>query len=237
MKKQDKQKLKVEKRKILGRKVKKLRSKGVLPGNIYGKKIKSQAVKVGKSDFEGVYSKAGETGVVEFLVEGEKGERNVIISDVHKDPVTGEYLHADFKQVVLTEKMEANVPIEFVGEAVAVKENKGVLLTLIDEVEVEALPTDLPESIKVDVSTLEELDQEIKVKDLKAGEKIKILTDSGLVVCKIGPFEKEEVVEKPKEEAVEEEEVKEEEKKEGEEKREEGEEKREGEKGKEESKG
>jgi len=211
----EKKKLKVKKRKIYGAKVKKLRAKGILPANIYGKKIKSEGVEVSMDEFDKIYSEAGETGVVELDIEGGAKVRSVLINNVHRDPVTDEFLHVDFHQVVLTEKMVADVPLEIEGEALAVKEKKGVFLTLLNEIEVEALPTDLPEAIKIDVSGLAELDSEIKVADLKVDPKIKIKTSGDLVVCKIGSFEKEEVVEKPAEEEVEGEEKPEEEVKEG----------------------
>jgi len=215
--------LKVNKRKIVGRKVKKLRKDGILPANIYGKKIESLAIELPVEEFAKVYEEVGETGVVGLIVDSEEKTRNVLVHNVHRDPVSDEFLHVDFHQVVLTEKMTANVPIEVEGEAPAVKENLGVLLTPLSEVEVEALPTDFPESIKVDVSTLAELNAEIQVSDLAVGVKVKILADGGMVVCKIGALTKEEE-EKPVEKEVEGEEKPEEAVKEGEEKPKEGEE-------------
>lgn len=193
-------KLKVEKRKVFGRKVKKLRRQGILPGNIYGKKIKSQAVQVSLKEFEKVYKKAGETGIVELILGREKTPRKVLIHNVQLHPVTDQFLHADFHQVVLTEQVKADIPIEIVGESPAVREKKGMLLTTLDEVEVEALPTDLPDKIKVDISKLTEVDQEIKAGELKLSKKVALLTDPNLVICKISPLVTKEAEELVKEE-------------------------------------
>lgn len=192
-------KLKVEKRKISGRRVKKLRQKGILPANIYGKKVKSQAVQVPLKEFERVYQKAGETGVVELLF-GKGKPRPVLIHNVQTHPVTDQFLHADFHQVVLTEKVTADIPIAMVGSSPAVEEKKGILLMTLDEVEVEALPADFPDKIEVDVSNLAEVDQEVRASQLKLPKKVTLLTDPNLIVCKISPLVTKEAEELAKEE-------------------------------------
>ena len=95
----EKHSIKAAKRKLLGRKVKTLRKKGILPANIYGKGVKSLSVEVRLSDFQKVYKKAGETGLVEIVVGSKK--RPVLIHNIQKDPVTDDYIHADFLQVDL----------------------------------------------------------------------------------------------------------------------------------------
>lgn len=183
-----KTKLDVEKRKITGKKVKALRKQGILPANIYGKNIKSLAVQLALKDFDKTFKEVGETGLLELSVAGEEKTRPVLIHNVHLDPVTSLPLHTDFFQVDLKEKVTTMVPLEMIGEALAVKDKKGVLLTTLNEVEVEALPSDLPEKIEIDVSSLLEVDQEIKVADLKAPAGVTILADGGLVACKIAPL-------------------------------------------------
>lgn len=199
--------LKVQARKVLGRKVKKLRREGILPANIYGKKIPSQAVAVPLADFKKVYKEVGETGVVYLLIGTSKTERPALVHNVQLDPVQDTFLHADFHQVSLKEKVTAGVPIEIKGKAPA--EDKGlVLLTLLDEIEVEALPTDLPDKFEVDVSKLEAVDQGISIKDLKFDrKKVKPLVESEeeLIVKISEPTPEEE--EKPEEKVEEVEEV------------------------------
>ena len=141
----EKLKLTGQKRSVTGRKVKQLRKQGILPANIYGKKITSKSVQVPVKAFKDVFSKAGETSLVDLEVDGKSVP--VLIHNIQYDPITSFPLHADFFQVDLKEKVTAKVPIVFVGESPAVKDKVGVLLTLITEVEVEALPADLPDKI------------------------------------------------------------------------------------------
>lgn len=176
--------LTVTKRDLLGRKVKKLRASGQLPATVYGKKVKSVSITVPSDAFAKTYSEAGETGLVELSVNG--SVRPVLIHHVQKDPVTGSILHVEFHQVDLKEKVHADVPLVLVGESPAVTEKKGVLLTILDEVEVEALPTDLMDKIDVDVRGLSEVNQEVRVGDLKVLGSITVLTDPTLTVVKVG---------------------------------------------------
>ena len=201
-------KLEVEKRKIFGRKVKRLRREGLLPANIYGKKIKSLAVQLSEKDFLGVYKEAGETSIVDLKVKGEKKSRPVLIANLQTDPVTDRPLHVDFHQVVLTEKTTATIPIELSGEAPAVAQKLGILVQQINELEVEALPKDLPEKFVVDTSSLIQVDDAILVKDIRVDKKkVEIKVDGNRIVAKIEPPTKEEEVEKPLEEEVPAEEV------------------------------
>jgi large subunit ribosomal protein L25 len=154
-----------QKREITGRKIKNLRKEGILPANISGRDIKSITIQVPTREFMKVYSEVGETGVVSVKIDSK--EVPTLIHNVHRDPVSDLPLHADFLQVNLKEKVTATVPLEFVGEAPAEKEGTGIVVQQMREIEVEALPTDLPESIEVDISSLAEVDQAVHVKDLK----------------------------------------------------------------------
>jgi large subunit ribosomal protein L25 len=100
--------------------------------------------------------------------------------------VSGLATHVEFHQVNLKEKIHANVPIVITGESQAVKEKTGTLLQLLNEVEVEALPTDLPEHIEVDISNLAQVNDHVLVKDLSAPEKVTLLTEPDIMVVKIG---------------------------------------------------
>lgn len=171
-------------RDIIGRKVKSLRAKGEVPATVYGKDVKSVSVSVRKDAFTSVYNEAGETGLIELSIAGDV--RPILIHTVQKDPISGDILHAEFYQVNLKQKVKTNVPIEFTGDAPAVTQKTGVLLTLIDEVEVEALPTDLPEKILVDVSKLAEVDQEVKVADITVTPGVTILTAPDQSVIRVG---------------------------------------------------
>jgi large subunit ribosomal protein L25 len=188
-----KQILKSEVRKIEGRKVKTLRTQGILPGNIYGKKIKSEAIQVNLKDFEKVYKEIGETGLLTLEVGG--SEKPVLVHNLQRHPVTDEPIHVDFLQVDLKEKVEAEVPVELTGEAPAEKQGVGTVVQYLNEIKVEALPTDLPEKFIVDTSELAEVDQAILVKDLKVDRsKVDIKSDAEEIVVKVEPPQKEEVV-------------------------------------------
>ena len=178
--------LTAQERTVVGRKVKNLRAQGQLPATVYGKSGKSVSIAVAKDAFTDVYKKAGETGLVELAVGTET--KPVLIHTVQLHPVSSQPLHVEFHQVDLKEKVHANVPLEFVGEAPAVAQKLGVLLTVLDEIEVEALPAELPENITVDISGLAEVNQELKVSDLKIPSGVVLLTDSGLTVVKVGPL-------------------------------------------------
>ncbi|MDO8503730.1 MAG: 50S ribosomal protein L25 [bacterium] len=188
--------LKAEKREITGRKVKTLRKSGLLPGNVYGKKVKSLSVQVSLDEFKKVFSEVGETGLVELKVNGDT--RPVLIHNVQLDPVLDFPLHADFLQVDLKEKVTATVPLEFVGESPAQKSGEGIVVEQVREIEVEALPGDLPEKITVDISGLAKVDDAIKVADLPIDRsKVEVKDEAEKIVVSVAPLTKEEVVVAP----------------------------------------
>lgn len=192
-------KLAVEKRKVLGKQVKKLRREGILPGNIFGKDIKSTSVQVPTKEFNSVYKEAGETGLVDLELEGKVIP--VLIQDVQSD-YRDNVLHANFYQVNLKEKVKAAVPLEIVGTPKAETEKLGLLMNIISEVEVEALPADLPENIEVNVENLAAVDEQITVSDLKVPQGVTVLTDPEQVVSKIGELVSKEAQELAAEEAA-----------------------------------
>lgn len=178
--------LTAQSRTLVGRKTKDLRTQAILPATIYGKKVKSTSVQVKEDEFAKVYAEAGETGLVELHVD--KDIRPVLIHNVQRDPVSESLLHVEFFQVDLKEKVKARVPVEFIGESPAMTQKQGVLLTLLSEIEVEALPADLPEKIEVDVSGLSTVDQELKVSDLKVPGAVTVLSEATVGVVKVGPL-------------------------------------------------
>ena len=203
--------LKVKVRQNLGRKTKALRKKGLLPAIIYGPKIKALPLEVDYREFEKVYKEAGESSLISLEIENQKPtlptqqKSPVLIHEVALDPLTGKFLHIDFYQVPLTEEVEAKVPLVFEGEAKAVKELGGTLIKNILELEVKALPQNLPKEIRVDLTLLKNFEDHILIKDLKLPKEIKILKDPEEIVALITSPEKvEEELEKPIEEKIEE---------------------------------
>jgi large subunit ribosomal protein L25 len=189
------QKLKVSERKIKGRKVKQLRKEGLLPANIYGKKTKSTALQLDLDDFEKAFQETGETGLVDLEIENgkTKKKKTVLITNVQTDPVTDNPIHVDFHEVDLKEKVTASVPVEVLGEAPAEKQGLGTVVVHMVELEVEALPMDLPEKFEVDITSLSEVDQSILIKDLDYDKKkVEISGGSEEVVVKVEPLREEE---------------------------------------------
>ncbi len=190
----EKHEIKAENRSVLGRKVKNLRKQGLIPATVYGKAFESKSIQFVASELEKMFDELGESTLVEVDLDG-KEKLPVLFRNPQYHPIDGQLIHIDCYKVNLKEKISAMVPLEFVGESQAVK-NGNVLVTVTDEVEIEALPTDLPESIEVDLSVLEGLESTILVKDLKIDtSKLTLMTDAEQLIVKI---------EEPKEEVVEE---------------------------------
>lgn len=190
----DKVKLTAKARTVAGRKVKNLRKQGILPGNVFGKNMDSIAIELPLDSFKSIFEKVGETGLIDLSIEnGKETNKVVLISNLQSDPLSDEPMHVDFRAVDLTEKISANVPVEISGESPAEQQGIGTVVLYFDEVEVEALPADLPEKFVVDISNMAEVEQTIFVKDLSYdSSKVTILTDVEAVLAKVEPPQKEE---------------------------------------------
>lgn len=181
----DRLSLKANERTVLGKKVKKLRADGLIPGHVFGNKIETEHVSVSNHDFMLVYATAGETGLIDLKISDEK-VRPVLIRDVQLDPVSGKPLNIDFYQVNLKEKVKVPVPIVLIGEEPeSVHIGEAVIIQPMSEIEVEALPTDLPEKIEVDISLLKQIDDTILVSQLQMPEGVEILAEPEAVVVKL----------------------------------------------------
>ena len=175
----------------------------MIPAVLYGPKNPSISLSIGAKEFEKVYGKAGESSLITLSVEGQGAP--VLIRDVQREPIRGKTIHIDFYQPPLDREIEITVPLVFEGEAYAVKELEGTLIRNLQEVEVRALPQDLPHEIQVDISKLMTFEDKIFVKDLVRGANVKILREPDEIVAQVVPvtdIEKE--LEKPIEEKVEE---------------------------------
>ncbi len=197
--------LQAEERIVLGKKVKRLRKDGKLPGHVYGSGIDTEHVAVDTKGFVKVYEQAGETGLIDLKIGSEK-IRPVLIRGVQYDPVESQPLHIDFYQVNLKEKVTVNVPIVILGgdDLELVKSGEAIVLQTLNEVELEALPTDLIENIEVDVSTLKAIDDAITVGQLNFDRsKLTINVDEEEIVVKLAPAISEEMQKLLEEQAAE----------------------------------
>ncbi|MBN2463613.1 MAG: 50S ribosomal protein L25 [Dehalococcoidia bacterium] len=204
--------LEASKRDITGKKVRFLRRQGTIPANIYGHGIDSTPINVDARSLKYLLAHAGETDLISLKVDDSKNPVKVLMREVQRNPLTDEPLHVDFYQVRMTDKIKADVPLVFIGEAPVLKNVKNSSIShLIDSLHIEALPDDLPHNLEVDVSNIEELDQAIYIKDIPLGHGITLLSDPEQMVVKVIEARKEEVIEVPVEaEAAEEAEVTEE---------------------------
>ncbi len=172
-------------RSVLGKRSKRLRQEGVLPGNIYGRGLDSVAVQLPRREAESLLSAHGLNSLLELSVEGEKGQRPVIVRQVQRHPLSREILHLDFYQVDLARSIQANVPVTLIGEAPAVHTYQGILITGLDHVLVEALPAEIPSHLELSVDFLEELDAQLTVADLAVEDGVRIMTDPEVMLARI----------------------------------------------------
>ena len=183
-------KLDADVRENTGKKLRQERNAGKIPGVLYGRELESKIVSVDNLVFSKVYHKAGHSGLVELTV-GDTKPVNVLIQDVQTDYL-GRPLHIDFYQVKMDEAIRTEVPLKLVGDAPGAFNLGGSLVQVLEEVEVEALPANLPSHIDIDVAVLEELEASLSVADITVPDKVKILTDEHEMVCKIEPPRSEE---------------------------------------------
>jgi large subunit ribosomal protein L25 len=203
----DKIELKVTNREILGKKVKHLRRQGITPVHLFGHGIESLALQCDTVELERVLGQAGQTRLISLKLDKEKKPRTIVIREFDRDWRKGELLHVDFYQVKMEEEIKLEVPVVLVGEAPALKSKAYMLEHELGTLTVECLPAKIPTSLEVDISSLTEPEQTIRVKDVVLDKDVTVLNDPELVVVKISsrPVEKveEEVVEKLVEEVEE----------------------------------
>ncbi len=203
-----------------------IRESGFLPGIIYGYETDNLMVSIDSRDFEKVYKEAGESTLIKVDLKDEKGKKTkenltVLIQETQLHPVTDDFTHVDLYQPNLKEEVEVEIPLEFTGQSLAVKEEDGTLVKNISEITIKALPESLIHEIQVDISSLETFDDVIKISDLETPKGVEIVDDAELIVASIArPQDIDEELEEPIEEGLEDVEVvgeKEDEEEEGEE--------------------
>lgn len=164
-----------ERRSAIGKKVKSIRREGLVPAVLYGSGVDGQPIQLDAREAEQLLSEASASTLVDLKVNGE--EHKVLVRDVQRDVIQRDLQHIDFLKVAMDVTIRTAVPVELVGEAPAAKELGGVLVTGVTEIEVEALPADLPDRVLVDLEPLEEIDDAITVDDLFLGDGVRVLTD------------------------------------------------------------
>lgn len=166
-----------------------LRKEGKIPCVYYGPKDKPVAILADKVEFSKILRDAGESTVV--ALKTPKTTVEALIHDVSYDPVSSEIIHADFYVPEKGKKVEVEVPLEFIGVSAAIKDFGGTLVKVLHEIEIEALPADLPHSIKVDISALADLESQIAAKDIVLPKGVTLITEPEEVVASISKAEEE----------------------------------------------
>jgi len=178
-------KLTAEKRKVFGKQVKQFRGEGLLPAVVYGRAFDAIPLLIDGKEFRQVYSMASGNQLIDLKVKGIRKPEKALVREVQRDPVSRAILHVDFYRVSMTERITTEIPITLVGESLLAAGANAIMLYGVSSIEIQCLPEDLPESIEVDVSTLEEIGQAVFVRDLPLGENIELLTDPEEMVVRV----------------------------------------------------
>jgi len=179
--------LKAQSRTVTGKKVKRLREQHWIPAVVYGPDTPSKGIQIEERTLSDALQQAGSTTLIDLEID-DTGKPDVVLArDIQLDILTSHFLHVDFYQVRLTEKVRTSPLLEIVGESPLVKAGAAVLVQILNQVEVECLPTDLIDSIPVDISVLEHLDDSISIRDLSVPPGITIMADPDDTVASVVP--------------------------------------------------
>lgn len=182
--------LQVTSRTILGKATRRLRREGFLPAVLYGQGSPTLSLAVPTAAFHALWRRSGESTLFVLDVMGEEDKRKpetVIIHDVARGPLHGEVIHVDFYRVNMAEALRMSVLLEFVGESLAVKEQEGVLVKQVHEIEIEALPGNLPKSIVIDISSLRTFDDLITLRQIALPPGVKAFGEDDMIIAAVKP--------------------------------------------------
>jgi large subunit ribosomal protein L25 len=175
--------LQAQRRDVLGKQVKALRRQGKLPAVVYGHRIQPLAITLDTREASRQLTGVTSSHLITINVDGER--HTVLVRDKQRNPIYGTLLHVDFLAVSMTEKLRANVVISLEGDPSAVKDYDGIVVTGIEQLEVECLPGDLPERVTIDISTLAQIGDAIYVRDIQLPSAVEVLTDADEMVVLI----------------------------------------------------
>jgi large subunit ribosomal protein L25 len=179
--------LEAQSRTVYGKQVSQLRAMDWIPAVVYGPDTPAQAIQIEKRALSKALEQAGSTALIDLMVDGRKPSYVVLARDIQRSPLKGWVRHVDFYQVRLTEKVKTSPRLEFVGESPLARSGRGVVVLAMNQIEVECLPTDLVDTIEVDISSLETFDDSILVGDLAVPPGVTILHDPEDMVASVLP--------------------------------------------------
>jgi len=187
--------LEVSRREITGKAAKRLRKAGIIPANIFGHQEASQSVQVEAVAFERLRRSRAAKGIITLRMPDSKGVQTALIRHIQHDPRSGKVIHVDFFRVSMNERLNVKISLRFVGEAPAVKSESGVLLHLMDTLEVECMAGDILEYLEVDITPLAEIDAILHAEDVKLPANFTLITDPKEGVAKVAATRAEKVEE------------------------------------------
>lgn len=176
--------LTVQSRQVMGKHVRRLRADGITPANISGAAKPSVAVQIPSAELERLLKRHG-ASVLYLQIGGAKSQETTILGHVERDPITNHILHVDFRRVRLNQPIHSRVPVHVTGEAPAVKIDGGVLLHVLDTIEIESLPANIPESLTLDISSLTEFNSLLTVADVQLPANVTLISDAAEPVVTI----------------------------------------------------
>jgi len=172
-------------RRDFGKQTKKLRDAERIPAVVYGHNVKNMVIDLDYKDFQNAYSAAGESSLIDLTIEGEKDKRLVLVHDIQRDYVSGQFIHIDFLQPSLKEEVEVKIPLVLEGEAPAVKDLGGTLVKNISEIEVKALPQNLPHEVVLNISNLKTFEDRILARDLVLPKEVTLNIDPEEIIISV----------------------------------------------------
>lgn len=189
--------LAVSPRAVIGKQVSNLRRNGLMPAVLYGRHLDEPVLlQIETRVFSRVLTRAGTSRLITLNIQGQSAPQLALVREVQREPITGSFYHVDFLAVSMTDKIRLKVPVVVVGEPLPVTRNEGIILQAMNEIEIECLPADLVESVRVDVSKLNQVGMEIKVGDLtQVLTGVQVLADPNDLIVRITPVREEKIEE------------------------------------------
>ncbi len=172
-------------RDVLGKKVKQLRRAGVIPVHLYGRSVEPRALQCERRQLIRVLSLAGSNTPIVITVQGQQGDQLAFAREIQWDPRRDDLIHVDFLVAEATRLVSALVPVVISGESEGARSSGGRVVQQLREVDVEALPLEMPSQLEVDAGLMAEPDSVIRVSDLEVPSNVTILNDSEEVVARV----------------------------------------------------
>ena len=176
--------LRAESREVLGKKVKRLRRLGVIPANVYGRGRESRAIQAPLSEVQRVFTAVDRNAVVPISIDGSEETIPAVLREVQRHPVNRRILHLDFYEVDLTRRIHSDARLVLIGSSEA-ESRGGTVVQSLEYVTLEALPTEMPSVLEIDVSVLDDFGQSVLVRDLELPDGVDALTDETVAIATV----------------------------------------------------